>query len=113
MDPTLAAKYEEELQVSITFPAQRQFRAINLAGLQLSVKLFILSPTLRLHHKQHSQMKKMTSNLLPESPSPLPPGCGQTLLEFCPFTVKSLSRFFIFEFFVCFKNKKTWWKKLF
>lgn len=56
----------------------------------------------RLHHKRHSQMKKMTSNLLATfTPLPLP-SVDRKLLEFCPFTVKSLFRFFIFEFFCLF-----------
>lgn len=125
MDPSLAAKYEEELQVSMTIQMYSLFRGLylvysnptaSLPQQSITIKAWApiyignvknnLSylPLSRLHHKQHSQMKKMTSNLFPEFflLSLLPPRLDRKLLEFCPFTVKSLFRFFIFESFCLF-----------
>lgn len=85
MDPTLAAKYEEELHVSMTMQVQCLYSwlyvmqsnpAASLPEPSIKKITWIHSHSHRLHHKQHSQMKKMTSNLFVSwspPPHPTPP----------------------------------------
>lgn len=58
----------------------------------------------RLHHKQHSQMKKMTSNLLPRFVPPSSPTCGQEVVGVLPPYCKIPFQIFLFLNFFCFKT---------
>lgn len=71
MDPNLAALYEKELQVSKTILVQSL-----QATFSNRTKYTKVSSLSRLHHKRHSPMKKMTSNLFG------PPNCGHNVFFF-------------------------------
>lgn len=103
MDPSLVQKYEEELHVSsilwdsVYLNYYYLFYLSNVFQISLS----------RLHHKRHSQMKKMTSNLFVPQQPPRPPNCGQDIV--LPLYCKIPFQIFLFlTFFVCFKLRKIW-----
>lgn len=101
MDPSLVQKYEEELHVSSILWDSFYLNYYYLFYLS---NVFQISSVSRLHHKRHSQMKKMTSNLfVPQQP----PNCGQDIV--LPLYCKIPFQIFLFlTFFVCFKLRKIW-----